>query len=490
MNLEELFFKVWRNVYLNFQIFKHLILYTENKIMRFYSLKELRDYKNKEYIESLTYIGDEPLEVGDLTMADDFQVLKKVRIQKENHSKINPQFFNISPLLFPMGVEEIIYPFSNQYHSTILVGLPNSVKKVYNVFFTTEITADMIPISIETLLFSCFHDQRLLNGSIHSNIKELYMSGNNSGFELSEGDICDGVQYINMAGYSLQPHLTFKKGVLPNSITKLRIYHPNFTDQYNDEQLLIDRVIPTSVKSIVIEGMSGITLVKDFIPTSVTELFLMGSNILIKPLSIPSNLISLHLDRTFNTPINIGMLPSSLKEFTFSSSDIQFEHGSLPDGLEKFKNTYNCIMVNSDNRPDDDGWNQKIAPGFFPSSICKIDFGKSFNQEIQIGDLPIDGNLKILKFGRYFTQSIIPFSIPNTVTFLDLGESLTNPSLLPNSIPSSVTKLILSEGFVRSLQINSIPITVKELYYRGDTTPHHSLIPSSINIIKFKIKIK
>ncbi|KAN0042387.1 hypothetical protein ACTFIV_004951 [Dictyostelium citrinum] len=478
---EELFFKVWRNVYLNYQIFKHLVLYKENRIKCFNSLKEIREYRYKEYIESLSYIGDEPLVVGDLSVRDNFQVLKKVKIDKYDLNQIeDSQFFNISPLLFPMGVEEIVYPFFNNYHPTILKGLPNSVRKVRNVFLTSEVSSEMIPNSIETLYFGYFHDQRLLKGAIQSNIKELYIPGYNSNHQLSEGDICDGVESFEMAGYSQQAELTFKKGVLPNTITKLRIYHPNFSDQYTDEQLLTDRVIPTSVKSIIIEAMSdGMTLIKDFIPPSVTELFLMGSEIIIKPNSLPCNLSLLILDDSFNTKISVGMLPSSLKELKFHS-DIQFEHGSLPNALEIFRNNHSVIRGECPNN----SWNQKIGAGFFPPSIAYIDFGKSFNQEIQVGDLPSGANLKTIKFGRYFTQSIIPFSIPNTVTDLDLGESLTNPPLLPNSIPSSVIKLTLSEGFVKSLQSDSIPTTVKELYYRGDFIPNPSFISSSINVFK------
>ncbi|KAN0006530.1 hypothetical protein ACTFIU_003243 [Dictyostelium citrinum] len=444
---EELFFKVWRNVYLNYQIFKHLVLYKENRIKCFNSLKEIREYRYKEYIESLSYIGDEPLVVGDLSVRDHFQVLKKVKIDKYDLNQVEePQFFNISPLLFPMGVEEI--------------------KCILHI---KGFTPEMIPNSIETLYFGYFHDQRLLKGAIHSKIKELYISGYNSNHQLSEGDICEGVESFEMPGYSQQAELSFKKGVLPNTITKLRIYHPNFSDQYTDEQLLTDRVIPTSVKSIVIEAMSaGMTLIKDFIPPSVTELFLMGSEITIKPNSLPCNLSLLILDDGFNTKISVGMLPSSLKELRFRS-DIEFEHGSLPNALEIFKNNHHVIRGQCPN----DSWNQKIGADFFPPSIAYIDFV-----------IYPDANLKTIKFGRYFTQSIIPFSIPNTVTDLDLGESLTNPSLLPNSIPSSVIKLTLSEGFVKSLQSDSIPTTVKELYYRGDFIPNPSFIPSSINVFK------
>ncbi|KAM9995663.1 hypothetical protein ACTFIY_001852 [Dictyostelium cf. discoideum] len=181
-NKNELFFKVFNNIYINQIIFKYVRIYNKNKCKIFSSRKELIEYKERDYIEFIKYTGLEKIEYGDLPF---YGVLEKVSLVDHDGT--------IDGIIIPMGVSTVIYSKKHVTGETILSTLPKSVTSVENIKFYSPIdtssildktknTSSPIPETIEKIIFHGSLHPSYFNGKIFpKSLKELSIPCNGYG---------------------------------------------------------------------------------------------------------------------------------------------------------------------------------------------------------------------------------------------------------------------------------------------------------------------
>jgi len=191
------------------------------------------------------------------------------------------------------------------------------------------------------------------------------------------------------------------------------------------------------------------------------------NTIILCDFNLPSILITCHnimriiFDDTFNQPIQIGSLPSSLQQLQFgiySRFNQPIQIGSLPSSLQQLQFGKN--------------FNQPIQIGALPSSLQQLQFGFEFNQPIQIGSLP--SSLQQLKFRACFNQPIQIGSLPSSLQQLHFGAHF-NQSIQIGSLPSSLQQLQFGYDFNQPIQIGSLPNSLKILKFSNKYNYKHNV---------------
>ncbi|KAM9987976.1 hypothetical protein ACTFIZ_003334 [Dictyostelium cf. discoideum] len=541
----ELFFKVFSNIYINQIIFKYVRIYNENTCKTFYSRKELIEYKEREYIEFITYSGKEEIKYGDLPL---YGVLEKVSITNYGGK--------IDGIIIPEGVSTVIYP-RHFVCETILSTLPKSVTSLKNVMFHSPIdtlSSPQIPETIEKISFQDFLNPNYLKGKIFPKyLKELSILSSglncNSPFYFENGEVPDSVEYLKMGIYlksdeetellsflpknlkildlEMQGHIP--PFSLPNSITILNIKLP-----YHDPMEIKRDMIPQSVTTLKIDGSRFISIERDSLTNSLTVLYLKFSyhNIVVEinKHMIPQSVTKLTIECTDNycsierdslnnllnltelsfikTKIRPGLisngLPPNLKKLDLSLclERLSFERNCFPESLTQL------------NFVSHESWsyNTHGSPGFqmfdsksFPESLKSLNLPFSFNQPLKLTVehiLKTNGSFKNAIQSIFQIKKFIPgFLIPRNVESLTIGYFFNQPINI-GDLPDSLTYLQIGEvcGFTESifkqtLLKNSIPSNIQTLIlpneyciYLLNDPKYIDVLPNSIKTLKFLIK--
>ncbi|KAM9974510.1 hypothetical protein ACTFIW_007964 [Dictyostelium discoideum] len=541
-NNNELFFKVFSNIYINKIIFKYVRIYNENKCKTFYSRNELIEYKEREYIEFIKYSGKEKIEYGDLPF---YGILEKVSIRGYNGT--------IDGIIIPMGVSTVIYP-SHFVCETILSTLPKSVTSVENVMFNSPIDTSQIPETIEKISFQEFINPNYLKGKIFpKSLKELSIlssgfSDNSKWFYFKNGEVPDSVEYLKIDIYlepeketellsflpknlkilDLEIHGKITPFSLPNSITILNIKLP-----YNDPVQIKRDMIPQSVTSLKIDGSRFISIERDSLANSLTILDLKFSYhnplVEIKKHMIPQSVTKLTIECNYclieRDSLNILL---NLTELSFIKVNIKpgLVSNGLPPNLKKLnlslrleKLTFekNCFpeSLTQLNFVSQERWSYKThgSPGCqildsnsLPKSLKSLNLPFSFNQPLKLTDeyiLKTNGSFKTAIQSIFQNKNkLIPgFLIPRNVESLTIGYFFNQPINI-GDLPDSLTYLQIGEVcrftqsiFKQTLLKNSIPNNIQTLIlpneyciYLLNDPKYIDVLPNSIKTLKFLIK--
>ncbi|KAM9987977.1 hypothetical protein ACTFIZ_003335 [Dictyostelium cf. discoideum] len=509
----ELFFKVFNNIYINQIIFKYVRIYNENKCKIFSSRKELIEYKEREYIEFIKYTGKEEIKYGDLPL---YGVLEKVSIADYDGT--------IDSIIIPMGVSKVIYSKKHGAGETKLSTLQKSVTSLKNVMFNSTLdktnnSSSLIPETIEKIGFHVSIHPSYLNGKIlPKSLKKLSIPCIGSDYPfisifcandppikietLSIGIVLESGKERQLLSFLPKSLKTLNLGIrgqippfsLPNSLTTL-----NLKLMYYSSLDIKRDMIPQSVTNLKIErcffvriegdslnkllNLTKLSFINAPIVSRLTintlppnleilELTLGNHKVLIENHCFPENLTYLNFVDTLDTYRNCGGSGGDNLQ-RFKILDINFFSKSLKSLTLPF--TFNqplklteeyVLKTNSSikNAINSIFQNKKFTPGYLiPRNVESLSIKSLFNQPINIGDLP--DSLTFLKIGDIPTV----FS-GDDIVFI---KSKFEQTLLKNSIPNNIKTLILPDDYC--------------IYLLNDPK-YIDIIPNSIKTLKFLIR--
>ncbi|KAM9995560.1 hypothetical protein ACTFIY_001751 [Dictyostelium cf. discoideum] len=490
-NFENLFFKVYRNRYLNYLIFSFLSLYRE-----YYSIdlgidvKEILKYKGYfSYISKIKYAGCEPLQLENYSLP----ILKIFEIGyfvfRIDETK-NPIYQVINPKSLPNTVEKVIFPNNDSnVDCTFLDSFPDSITTFENVNFKKR-TDIKFPQQVTKLTFSSIFIFEIKENVLPKSLTHLEFGRywDNGGFNLNLRPMIlpQSIKTLNLGDIKQN---IFHQYILPQSLTDLTL--PNLPQSFEN--------FPTTLKKLTINSNDNLTSHIDFKSnifnnnknnnnknnSSIEILKIKSHSLLIELNSIPNSVKKLDIDVDLLHPLYEHMLPKSLKSLNIRVfvESFKFLKGSLPDGLEEL----NCIDRGLDN----------LEVGLLPTTLKSLSFNSinkhGFNKTIKEGFFP--KNLKYLNLG-YFNQQIQPIvsssieftnnSLPNSLKYLNFGEVYNKP-ILPNSLPITLKKLIFSPFFNQKLMNNSFPLNLVFLEFGNNFNNQIPIgvLPKSLKVLIF-----
>ncbi|KAN0019624.1 hypothetical protein ACTFIU_002842 [Dictyostelium citrinum] len=476
---DDLFFKVYRNKYLNNLIFTFLDLYREyNSIDLGYEVKEILKYKGYfSYISKIKYAGYEPLPIENYSLP----ILKTFEIGhivfKVDETK-NLIYQVIDPKSLPNTVEKIIFPDNDtNVNATILELFPNSITTFENVNFKKNIEI-IIPEQVRKLTFSSIFNLTIKDRVLPQQLNHLEFGKhwNNLYASLGPFVLPQSIKTLNLGGFNKR---FIGMNILPQSLTDLTLSCLPKSLEY----------FPTTLKRLKIDTIdynnSHIELeTNQFNNLSIETLIIKSHSLLIEMNSIPQSLKKLDIDVELLHPLYEHMLPKSLISLTIRVFVESFKilKSSLPQGLLEL----NCI---------DKGLND-LEVGILPNTLKSLSFAtinkKGFNKTIKENFLP--NGLEYLNLG-YFNQQIQSIScsneftnnsLPNSIRQLNFGE-IYNKQILPNSLPFDLEKLIFSPLFNQKLLNNSFPSKLVHLEFGNNfNNPIPvGVLPQSLKVLIF-----
>ncbi|KAM9995788.1 hypothetical protein ACTFIY_001986 [Dictyostelium cf. discoideum] len=491
--IEKLFFKVFRNCFLRKIIFRHVSIFQKNREIGFNSLKELRKFKFRDYVESIRLNCKEILKKGDIP---DNGFLKKIIFS----SLLNvPKNFETQHYyLYDDGsstrtiskttIDYSIIPESVQHRE---IRFPNSLSRddisisKIPTFFNSIVNISIPERNVNALYGHLLRFPSLIKISIRGGYNfqltpQLFKKfsttltsldlgkewfNNDKQIELGDLNYLVTLKTLKISSYGRE----LFENVLPPKLEKLTICEYLSTVEICNKTMW---VLPKTIKKLTITDSRfpprltigrNMNLYKGLLPNGITHLQLLSRKMSIQPFSIPDTVEYLLIDKilTHNPVLSNEQLPKSLKKLDIVPSTSKFiiEQNALSN-LDQLLSFSVLSFYDIDFLPS--CWNHKIDLGFFPQSLTSIDFGLHFNQPLtkdHVGLFP--NSLKELTFGTYnhpipigllpnqlkklnfksgFNQTIEIGSLPSSLTFLNLGLSYRK-SIVPYAIPSSIVHL-------------------------------------------------
>ncbi|EGC33860.1 hypothetical protein DICPUDRAFT_80380 [Dictyostelium purpureum] len=157
--MDKLFFGIWRNVYLNDQIFQHLKLIKKNIYIK---LNNQDDFKNLKLNIYYPFVVE--LHTKIYFNFDALPNLYRLQIENKNNS-----YNNILEIKIPQSVKELIYNLD----SCIKISSSSVETLIFGFKFNQPLSAGVIPPSVETLIFGEDFNQPLSAGVIPSSVKKI-----------------------------------------------------------------------------------------------------------------------------------------------------------------------------------------------------------------------------------------------------------------------------------------------------------------------------
>ncbi|KAF2073734.1 hypothetical protein CYY_004967 [Polysphondylium violaceum] len=278
--------------------------------------------------------------------------------------------------------------------------------------------------------------------------------------------------------------------------------------------------VPFGVRMIVFDNSFNQVLIKDSIPTSVTEIFFGdGLQQCFSNISLPVSVKYLTLAR-YSRPIlpntlspNITQLyikickdkcqeslihlPKSIKYLQYNRIKLKqlhdtntattnfrsiYSNDNTQHVFPKIKTpTQEFVKIPTSTTIDitlfDD---YSTLPGSLDHlNINTISFSKSFNQALPKGFIPNTVTKVSFPLDSIFNQSVL--AIPPSVTHLHLGDVFNQP-LTPSMLPSSLQQLFLSTDFNQPIPINLLPVGLKVLFFGKsfNQTLEPGMIPDTV----------
>ncbi|KAM9969897.1 hypothetical protein ACTFIR_001734 [Dictyostelium discoideum] len=496
-HIEKLFFKVFRNCFLRKIIFSHVSIFQKNREIRFESLKELRNFKFRDYIESLRLNCNEILKKGDIP---DSGFLKKIifssLLNVPNNFETQHYYLyddgsstrtisktTIDYSIIPQSVQHMEIRFPNSLHrddisiskiptffnSIVNIGIPErNVNALYEHLLRFP---SLIKISIRGGYTVQLTSQLFKKFSTTLTSLDLGRGWDNNDTRIQLGDLdyLVNLKTLKISSYGRE----LLENVLPPKLEKLTVCEYLSSEEICNKTMW---VLPKTIKKLTITDSRlppllthgrNMKLYEGLLPNGITHLQLLAKKMTILPFAIPDTVEYLLIDKiqTHNPILSKHQLPKSLKKLDVVPSTSKFiiEQNALSD-LNQLLSFSVLSFYDTDFVPS--SWNHKIDIGFFPQSITSIDLGPHFNQPLtkdHIGIFP--NSLKELAFGFY--NHPIPIGLlPNQLKTLSFKNGF-NQIIEIGSLPSSLTSLNLSLSYKKSILPNALPSSIIHLkpYY-------------------------
>ncbi|KAM9978033.1 hypothetical protein ACTFIY_011784 [Dictyostelium cf. discoideum] len=458
--MDKLFFKVWRNIFINKTIFKFIRFFKNYNTIKLNRIEDIRDFPNIGYYKTIIYDGTDEFISG-----EDFpKSLHSISILYDKYKCEQPIESQLSN-----GLKEFIYPKYNNKITRLLL-FPTSVETVMNATFIRSDTYEqnesddsppdrkvIIPNNIKSLsIFRCPNHKLSKWLSISTSLTSLDLGPYwyNGNIELKPKDLPNHLKHLSL--HLIKPLFIFKRNCLPNQLESLTL---TTTEKYfMDESEVIFELdsLPLSLRKLDISHL---------IPK------------LILPINSFENLTWLRLNfsnKKQTSTLLKDILPPNLKTLILTVSKITIQPNVLPNSitylkLEDYHWSYENIFKLED-------------LNFFPSSLNKLILNCKIHRSIKHINLP--NTIENLKLGIRFNKSITIQSItmPTSIKKLTINcNKLVENYVFPNSIK------YLKFGSWYGFQFNSnyiIPESVETLVIKSNQPISKGFIPEKLKVLK------
>ncbi|KAN0042941.1 hypothetical protein ACTA71_010574 [Dictyostelium dimigraforme] len=515
-----LFFKIFRNLYLKEEIFKHVRLFIRyRKEVVFKNASKYISFEYKDYLSNLEYSFHQHLKIPNveiLKIGEDFWAGKKM-IKSIPKGFIPPSVNNLTIIkrsqsenldpserlcnFIPTTVTKLdLRGYYNQLkfgdiHKTLksltisLMYSPDINQSIWPdeleldeiaIHDFIEIENDhFLPKNYKTIKTYCTRPDIFKTSLLSASLVKIDMMNTLSSMNLSA---LKNLKFVTV--FEFQGNI--ERGFLPECLESLEIYYKQdyeiqvgslpkslkklFMPYYKKKVEL--GVLPDGLESVALCGASEGDFEVGVFPSSITNLDFGYSN-------------------DYKGKMKVGLLPKSLTFFLFPQSyDFEIEEGLLPNSigslvLSKYFNQQitNTLLPNKLVHLDfGKQFNFPIPPNTLPETLNSIRFGNCFNQDIDVGCLPnsiqsivfTSGFNKPLKVGCWptslitlylgtsFNSSIEPYSLPRSLLHLEIGGSF-DQYFETNSLPLGLASLQLSESYQKDIRVN-LP-NLKKLFF-------------------------
>ncbi|KAK5581757.1 hypothetical protein RB653_003335 [Dictyostelium firmibasis] len=464
MDIEILFFKVWRNIFINRLIFKHIKFFKIYKKIKFDRIEDIKDFPKREYISSIVYEGTKELISG-----KDFpRGVYSIRISYDKYCCKKSIESQLS-----FGLKEFIFPKYNNRITRLLL-FPSSVETVVNATFIKFDRNDknlqdthppklkhIIPYNIKSLsIFRCPNHKLSKWLSIPNSLTSLDLGPYwfNRNKILKPNDLPNQLTHLSMS--IVTPIFIIKKDCLPNKLESLNLsvsskyLSPENIYTLENEIIFESNSLPQSLKKLEINYAIPIFVKSIDSFENITCLLLNyyqeGYRTLTKYMFPPHlNTLSLRVTKTSITP---NTLPNSITSLKLH--DYSWE-------------SYNCFDLEHSN--------------FFPTSLKKLQLNSKIKGKVYI-NLP--NTIENLKFGIFYNQSITfqSVSIPKSVLKLTFN---CNKDIESAVIPNSIKYLKFGRNVLNNqFQTITIPETTETLVIKSNQPFYKDFIPPYLKILK------
>ncbi|KAN0048058.1 hypothetical protein ACTA71_002450 [Dictyostelium dimigraforme] len=524
-NNNQLFYKIWRNIYLKNEILFHLRLYNKYLKQSFYfSIYRIPNYKYKSYLNKIQLHSykvneNEPIEPFLYSISEIKLSFQHLRISKFNESI--PTSVNTFRIVW-----DIFSPLSN----TTNISLPQSITFL-EFGCNIEIVKHFIPNGVKTIIFTNGFDQPFTNGVLPSSVTSI-----DFGYSFNQslkGDwIPTNIESIKFGDKFDQPYEDIKT-FLPKSITSLILpkrydlkslssslalssssssfsssssssssssFSLPTSHSFNKNYQLLDS-IPNSFKILIFNDSFDESIGENDIPNNVKSIIFgreFNKPIIENSLSI--NLVSIEFGCRFNQPIKLKTM-INIESIKFGSFNQSLEYCEFPPNLTS-------LTFDGFNRPIPKGYFFNLGVSFdfniddntLPTTLTSLDLGgssyfndccKSLNQleslklgskygyPIKKGQLP--NSIKKLIIGGYFNFQIEKDILPCNITYLSFGYSYSQPFLI-GSLPGSLKRLYIQSDYFNqdfSLSFNDYFTSSLEAIYITQSSNLISILNSA-----------
>ncbi|EAL65088.1 hypothetical protein DDB_G0284637 [Dictyostelium discoideum AX4] len=475
-----LFFKIYRNLYLKNEIFKHVKLYNNywKDTVVFRDINKYNSFKFKEYLLNLEYSFRQHIKIPNveiLKIGNSFWDRKKlIESIPENFipSSVKdltikkPGYYNntdpkerLGNIIPPTVTKLNLREYNNPLNPGDIVKTLKSL--TISMYILDELKKSLWPDELELDEFIISSYRKIKNDCYFpKNYKSLEVSGyaphifninllslslvklkielpKLSSMNLStlknlkylsvqdfNGDIKKGFLPVGLETLCIKNNFKFQIGSLPKSLKKLNI------SSYNNKIEL--GVLPEGLETLYISGETEEAFEVGVFPSSITYLDFGAYSKSMKKLKV-------------------GVLPLSLKMFLFPDVySFEIDEGLLPHSME-------TLMLPK-------SFNQIITKTLLPNKLVHLDFGESFNSPIPPNTLP--ETLRSLTFGFVFNQDIDRFCFPNSIESIIFKSGFNKP-LKAGCWPTSLTTLFLGTSFNSDIEPYALPQSLRRLSIEG-----------------------
>ncbi|KAK5580118.1 hypothetical protein RB653_000131 [Dictyostelium firmibasis] len=446
-----LFFKIFRNKYLKFEIFKHLRKYLKFlKLIKFNSVEQYKSFQEKEYLSKVYYdfkgfesLGNsmEYLKLGDnfwihnLFITNGINILQKFLPQSLTHLELSNSFsryLNLNGCKFlpeSITILDIGDGFNRNINSN---DIPSTLKSlIIGKNFKSSLNLKDC-INLEKLIFN---EKSHFNNEL-TNSNEINNNNNKNKNIIEINELPCNLKFLEFGNlYSREINANLN---LPKTLTQL-----TFGSNFNN--------------SIKFESLINLEYLK----------LGDGFDCEINIGDLPINLKTLIFGIGYKKKLKIGSLPSSLIYLSMDGYTLDFEVGvlsSLVNLLTLELSSFKTLSIPT---------NQNFKIGALPSSIQKFIFNEYFNTiyPFQSGSLP--SSLTSLNLG-FYNHTINEFLIPESLTSLILPQNINNgktlfPKLFSNLKNLKFLKISYKNDILPNVLPNSLTSLTIESLCKGDS---------------------
>ncbi|EGC38400.1 hypothetical protein DICPUDRAFT_76021 [Dictyostelium purpureum] len=436
---DTLFFKLWKNKYINRIIFNHLKLFNIFYQWRqFSSLQSLIEFKYKYYLNEI----DINFSVDHQDCLESILPTNITKISNTDYSS-NFNLKSIPPFIESLYITQNDIPIfkllnkSSIKYLTIVYSSKKKTSYLNGNEGLIEIVKDSLPDTLIELTLIRYPFKIKKDTINNTSLKKLVVDGY---CEVELQSLPESLENLKLGDDQSNP-IKLEPDLFPNNLKELSLYcNPYVRYVIPDNFEFPDQLVRLE---ITCDDSSTIAAIPPNLQSIEIESKKLNQSMLLTKLK-SRNIKSLTLNTREILDINgKSILPNSLEYLNFKymgslNYNQQLLLNHLPPTLKHL-----CFDLNSNFTTSTYGFNNGGYPLIknemvFPSSLTYINFGDSFNTSIGVGVLP--SGLKRLILGEIFNKEIIQDSIPYNLELLKIRNryydktiKLNNPYTLVDS---------------------------------------------------------